>query len=123
MENRESRLESVEQKTQYRSQELGDQQRIDEKARTLSGEQVPSRSSGARGLEVSRVEPQLGRGTQPEVPLDGFQTQSLCEEVNIEKELLKRLPDDSEQKKDLKERIKNKEEQVSRTPQGYCPTD
>ena len=123
MENRESRIESFEQKAQQRSQELGDQQRLDEKARTLSGEQDRSRSSGARGPEVSRVEPQLGRGTQPEVPLDGFQTQSLCEEINMEKKILKGLPDDSPQKKELQERIAHKEERVSRTPQGYCPTD
>lgn len=86
MENRESRTELFEQKAQQRSQELGDQQRIDQKARALSMEQDRNRASGISGPEVNRIEPQLFRVTHTDHVPDGDEVQRI-RETNAHKHL------------------------------------
>ena len=123
MENRESRTESAEQKLGQRSQELGDQQRIDQKARALTAEQDGGSSSGSGATGGSRMEQQLGRVRQTEPVPDGDQLQTICDRKHMEEEILKtNTPPLSEaQKESLRERIAADNALIRKTPVGYCP--
>lgn len=122
MENRESRTELFEKQTGQHSQELGDQQRIDQKARALTMEQDRNRTSGTSGPEISRIEP-VSRGHTEHV-LDGDEAAAVCETIAHKKMWIEQNPHaPASQLEKMRKDIAEGEAQVQRTPLGNCPTE
>jgi hypothetical protein len=124
MENHESRTELVEQQTGQRPQELGDQQRIDQKARALTMEQDRNSTSGTSEPEVSRIEPQLGRDTRTEHVLNGDEAAIVCESIAHKKNWIEQNPHaPASQLEKMRKDIADGEAQIKMTPIGNCPTE
>lgn len=124
MENRESKTESAERKFGQRSQELGDQQRIDQKARALTAEQDRSGSSNTGGIGGGRIELQSGRGASAERVLNGDEAAALCENMAFKRKWIEQNPyAPAMQLEKMRKDVSDGEAQIQRTPLGNCPTE
>ena len=102
MENRESKIESVEQKAHQRPRELGDQQRFEEKARELIGarDQQETLNREAQSDTSSVL-------NKSDSTMNGIKTDALCENVAMTEKQIKENPTWTEkQKEEAGERIK-----------------
>ena len=118
MENSESKIERVEQKTQQRPRELGDQQRSEEKARELIGARDQEKTLSKEVQQHSDSGSVLNKSEH--IP-DADERQLICEDIKW-KERLKENPNlTMRENENIDKKISLDKEQVAKTPNPTCP--